>query len=63
MTKNAYIAITRTVFGAVTLMHLIRFLNGWSVQFGSVSIPIWASIAVVFLTGILSSNGFTLNEK
>ncbi len=63
MTKKAYIAITRTVFGVITFGHLMRFLNGWNVQFGPFEIPMWISIGIIFLAGILSLNGFTLNEK
>ena len=63
MTKNAYIAITRTVFGAIAFVHLLRLFYGWEMQLGTMNIPMWVSIGIIFVTGILSLNGFTLNNK
>ncbi len=63
MTKEAYIAITRTVFAIITLVHLLRLFYAWNIQIEGIVIPLWVSMCAVFFAGIISLNGFTLNGK
>ena len=63
MTKNNYIRITRVVFAAIALMHLLRLLYGWHVTIGAVAIPSWGSVVLVFFAGILALHGFNIVER
>jgi hypothetical protein len=40
-------------FGVVSLMHLLRLINGWEVTVGEAPVPMWVSGAGFALTFIL----------
>ena len=51
--KNIHF-IAGLIFAVVAILHLCRILIGFSVVFGSVSIPIWASWIGVIVASCLS---------
>lgn len=57
MSSITYYRVTGIVFGIVALVHLLRVFMGWSIQFGSFVLPIWASIISIFIAAYLSYLG------
>ena len=43
MNSRTYVTVTGTVFAIVAVLHLIRVVNGWSVEVGPWSVPIGVS--------------------
>jgi hypothetical protein len=43
MNTRPYLLISGTIFGVVAVFHLLRVLTGWSLDFGSWSVPMWIS--------------------
>ena len=39
MGKNAYLLISAVVFGIVSLLHIVRVINNWTVVVGEWTIP------------------------
>ena len=49
MTK-AYIAISAIIFAVVTIVHLVRIVQGWHVQFGEIGVAmsvLWIALIVI----------------
>ena len=55
MANNAqiYLVISGIIFGIVSLLHLVRAINGWPFVFGLVDIPIAASWVGFLVTAVL----------
>jgi len=51
--KNIHV-LAGLIFAVVAILHLFRILIGFSVIFGSVSIPIWASWIGLIVSACLS---------
>ena len=51
--KNIHV-VAGLIFAVVAILHLCRILTGFSVIFGSVSMPIWASWIGLIVSACLS---------
>ncbi|MDP3962705.1 MAG: hypothetical protein Q8Q03_02465 [bacterium] len=58
MNQNTFNKIVGVVFLIVTIVHLIRVIQGWSIIIGGVSIPGYVSWLAVIVAGCLSYQGF-----
>ncbi|OGH48659.1 MAG: hypothetical protein A3I54_03285 [Candidatus Levybacteria bacterium RIFCSPLOWO2_02_FULL_41_11] len=52
-----YYRVSGVIFGVVALFHLLRIIQGWSVQLGPYVIPIWLSYFGLAIGAYLSYLG------
>ena len=53
MKQTAYLAISGSIFGLVSLLHLMRILLDWNFEFGPYLFPEWVSYFGFLGAGIL----------
>ena len=46
--------IAAIILAAIALLHLLRLLLGWAFIIGGLVIPLWPSVLVVLVFGLLS---------
>ncbi len=46
--------IAAIILAAIALLHLLRLLLGWALIVGDLVIPMWPSVLVVLVFGLLS---------
>ena len=63
MDSKTYLHVTKTIFGIIALLHLLRIIFGWGAVIGSVVIPLWLSILAFIVAGYLSYSGYRLSKK
>ena len=62
-TMRAYLWISGLVFGAVTLLHILRLAYGWQVQLSGWTVPLALSWAGVIVAGALCAWAFALTRR
>ena len=55
-----YVQLSGVVFAAVTVIQLLRIVQGWPVQIGATSVPVAFSIVVFLVAGSLAVWAFRL---
>jgi hypothetical protein len=60
MSEKNYLIISAAVFALVAILHSVRLLNHWSMQVGTIGVPIWGSWLIISLGGFLSVWAFRL---
>lgn len=60
MNTRSYLLISGTVFGVVSVLHLLRALMRGPFEIGPVSLPIWASWIGFVVAGLMSAWAFRL---
>jgi len=60
MSEKTYILISATFFALVALLHFLRLFTHWSVQIGTVTVPLWGSWLGLLLGAALSIWAFRL---
>jgi hypothetical protein len=60
MSHKTFLAVSGTIFGVVTLVHLARLLAGWTVHIGAFEVPMWFSWAGLVVAGYLAFSAFRL---
>ena len=63
MTKKAYLLVSGAVFAAVSLLHLLRAINGWELRLGPWEAPMWASWAGFVVAAALALWAHRLNSS
>jgi hypothetical protein len=63
MSPKAYYSTAGTVFLIVTLVHLLRVINGWEVNIHTFAVPMWLSWVAVFLAGYMAIIGLLKNKR
>ena len=63
MTTKAYLIVSTFIFALVAIVHLIRFVLGWSVMLGTESVPLWASLLAVVVSAGIAIWGLTLVRR
>jgi hypothetical protein len=63
MNTKAYVIVSSSIFTLIALMHLIRLLQGWSLQVGSLGVPFWISVLAVLVGAIVAAWGFMLVRR
>jgi hypothetical protein len=63
MSEHAYSLTAGVIFLLIALGHLARIVLGLPVVVQGVSIPVWASVIALLVTGFLSYEGFHFARK
>jgi hypothetical protein len=63
MSQKAFLGVSGTIFGIITILHLARVMYGWPAQIGSVHVPTWASWLSLLVAGYLAITAFILLKK
>ncbi len=50
---RTYVVISAVIFGLVAVIHLLRAVDGWNFEVGSVSVPVGASWVAFVITAAL----------
>ncbi len=50
MKTKAYLIVSTFIFALVAVVHLMRFMLGWSAQVGTWSVPLWVSMLAVLVS-------------
>ena len=59
---NTFTKIASVVFGLVAVVHVLRLVNGWTVQVGPQVVPLWASYVFIAF-GLLMAWGLWREAK
>jgi hypothetical protein len=60
MRRRSYFIVTAVVFAVVAFLHVLRLVNGWTVQLADWQAPMWLSWVGLVVAGTLSLWGFVL---
>jgi hypothetical protein len=60
MSEKNYLLVSAIIFAVIALLHLIRLLAHWSLQIGTVTIPLWGSWLGFVIGTVLSIWAFRL---
>jgi hypothetical protein len=63
MSEKTYLLISATIFALFALLHFARLFTHWSVQIGSVTIPLWGSWLALLIGAVLSIWAFRLMSQ
>ena len=63
MVSRPYLLISGIVFGVVAVAHLLRVVNGWALELGPWSVPMWLSWVGSIGPAALSAWAFRLAGK
>lgn len=63
MGTKIYLIVSGGIFCLVAVAHLIRLVNGWSVEVGPWAAPLWVSWFGAVITAVLSICAFRLAAK
>jgi hypothetical protein len=63
MRSRPFVVLSSVLFAAVAVAHLLRLLNGWSVEFAGRQVPMFASWLGLAISGVLSGWGFSLSAR
>ena len=55
---KTYMRASTAIFGVVALFHLLRVINGWSIEIGGWMVPGLASWIALIVAGTLAYNGY-----
>lgn len=61
--NKQYLLISGAIFGVVAILHAIRLFTHWTVQVGSIAMPVVFSLLAMFVAGGLCVWAFTLLRK
>ncbi len=62
MSQKAFLTVSGTIFGIITLLHALRLLLGWPAHIGTFEVPMWLSWASVAIAGFLAVSAFRLRR-
>ena len=54
MKRNTILTFATVIFTAVSILHLLRYILGWSLTLNSYSFPEWMSILSTIITAFLA---------
>ena len=60
MSEKNYLLVSATFFALVAFLHFLRLFTHWSVQIGTVTVPLWGSWLGLLLGAALSIWAFRL---
>jgi hypothetical protein len=63
MKITSYIMASAIVFTVVGLVHLLRAIQGWPVELGTWTVPVWLSGVAFVLSAGLATWGFSFLRK
>ncbi len=53
MKNRVYMIISGCIFGIVAVLHLVRVVNGWALEIGPWSTPMWISCIGIVVPAVL----------
>ena len=63
MKAKTYFVFSGIVFAALAVLHILKLVYGWEMQFGNFAVPNWASWVFLIITGYLSYIALRLELK
>jgi hypothetical protein len=63
MKTKACLLVSTLIFAFVAVMHLIRFVQGWSAQVGTWSVPLWVSMLALLISASVAMWGLLLMRR
>ena len=63
MRTSSYLTASAVIFTVVALVHLLRAVQGWPVQLGTMMVPVWISALAFVLSAGLAMWGFMLVRR
>jgi hypothetical protein len=63
MRTKAYVTASATIFLIVSVVHLLRLMEGWPVSVGSLNVPMWVSVLAVLASAGAGVWGLTLLRR
>jgi len=63
MGTRTYFVASALIFAVVAILHLLRSLNHWTFQIGTLALPLWLSWIGMFVAAGLSVWGFRLARR
>ncbi len=63
MSQKLYLTVTACIFSLIAVVHVVRIVEGWSVQVGPWAAPMWVSWLGIVITASLAIWAFTLATK
>lgn len=60
MSERNYLLTSATIFALIALLHFVRLFTHWSVQIGTVTVPLWGSWLGLLIGAALSIWAFRL---
>ncbi len=61
--SRVYLFVSGLMFAVIALLHLLRLVNGWQLELGPWSLPMWVSWGGAIGPGLLSAWGFRLATR
>ncbi|HVT33440.1 MAG TPA: hypothetical protein VHE32_12380 [Rhodanobacteraceae bacterium] len=61
--RDTYRLVSGIVFGIVSILQLIRAINGWPVQIGPFAVPLWFSWIAFVVAGALCVWAFRTQRR
>jgi hypothetical protein len=63
VTQKFYLRFAASIFGLISILHVLRLLLAWQIVIGGYTFPMWLSWIGPFVAGFLSYEGFRLSRK
>jgi hypothetical protein len=63
MKMRAYLVLTTVLFSVVGIIHLMRFVLGWSAEVGTWTVPLSVSLIAVVICALLAFWGANLARR
>lgn len=63
LSSKNYLQVSGAIFFVVGVAHLVRFLTGLSVVFGTTAVPMWVSPICFVVAEYLAYSSFVLSQK
>ncbi len=57
MNQKTFNSTAGTIFLIISILHLLRIVNGWPASIGAFAVPIWLSWVAVAVAGFLAYHG------
>jgi hypothetical protein len=61
--QDTYRLVSGIVFGIVSILQLLRAVNGWLVQIGPFAVPLWFSWTAFVVAGALCAWAFRAQRR
>lgn len=63
LSAKTYLKVSGVIFFVVGILHLVRFLTGLSISFGTSDVPQWISPIGFVVAEYLAYSSFALSQK
>lgn len=63
MNIKTFAKVSGVIFLIIAILHLLRLVLQWDAAIGGWDVPMWLSIAALFIAGYLGYQGVRLSKK